>query len=136
MPLSTYIASTPIRVRYSETDAARIAHHAAFVKWLEVGRIEWLREQGLSYVELERRGYSLPVIGLELRYVAPARFDDALTIRTGLTDVRSRSATFVYEVVTSDKHPRQLANGTTKHICLLRGEVARLPDELMARLDA
>jgi acyl-CoA thioester hydrolase len=136
MPLSTAIATTAIRVRYAETDAAGIAHHAAYLVWLEVGRVDWLRQQGLSYVDLERQGYSLPVTELRLRYVAPARFDDQVVVRTGLADIRSRSATFLYEIVTDDAHPRQLANGSSTHICLLNGRVARLPAELARRVTA
>jgi acyl-CoA thioester hydrolase len=127
MPLSTETHAAPVRVRYGETDAAGIAHHASFVNWLEVGRVEWLRAMGADYRALERDGYSLPVVELVLRYVAPARFDDRLLIRTGLADARSRSVTFVYEVVTDEERPRQLANGSTRHICLHRGQVAPIP---------
>lgn len=130
MPLSTEIHSTQIRVRYAETDAAGIAHHSAFVPWLEVGRVEWLRSQGIAYADLERQGYALPVVELHLRYVAPARFDDLLLVLTGLVDIRSRSVRFVYEVVTDAVRPRQLANGSSRHICLLKGAVATLPPAL------
>src|SRR5688572_5853666 len=98
MPLSTLVHETAIRVRYAETDAAGIAHHAAFVPWLEAGRVDWLRAAGGSYRQLETEGYSLPVVELRLRYVGPARFDDELVVRTGLSELRSRSLRFVYEV--------------------------------------
>lgn len=130
MPLSTHIHEAAVRVRYAETDAAGIAHHAAFVEWLEVGRVEWLRSCGLRYVDLERDGYTLPVVELNLRYVAPARFDDALHVRTALADIRSRSVRFLYEVITATAQPRQLANGTTRHICLKDGAISPLPDAL------
>lgn len=136
MPLSTDIRGAEIRVRYAETDAAGIAHHSAYVAWLEVGRVEWMRAAGASYAELDRSGYSLPVIELRIRYVAPARFDDALRVRTALADARSRSLTFAYEVVTDETRPRQLANGTTRHICLLKGRVTPLPEVLRRLVDA
>jgi len=135
MPLSTTIVPTPLRVRYAETDAAGIAHHSAYVAWLEMGRVEWLRAHGVSYAALEREGYHLPVVALDIRYVAPARFDDALLIRTGLADARSREARFVYEVVTDAQHPRQLASGSTRHICLLEGRVVRLPEAIRALVE-
>jgi acyl-CoA thioester hydrolase len=134
VPLSTRVVEAPLRVRYAETDAAGIAHHSAFVAWLEMGRVEWMRAAGGSYRDLEAEGYSLPVTHLELRYVAPARFDDALVVRTGVAEMRSRTLRFVYEVVTAQPQPRQLANGMTQHICLRRGEVVRLPDRLRALL--
>jgi acyl-CoA thioester hydrolase len=130
VPLSTDIHAAHLRVRYAETDAAGIAHHSAYVTWLEVGRVEWLRAAGLSYGELERDGYTLPVVELRLRYVSPARFDDALIVRTALTDARSRGVKFVYEVVTDEVNPQQLTNGMTAHICLRYGRVSPLPPQL------
>jgi acyl-CoA thioester hydrolase len=130
MPLSTHVHETELRVRYVETDAAGIVHHAAFVAWLEVGRVEWLRAEGVEYLGLERAGYSLPVVELFLRYVAPARFDDLLRVRVALADARSRSVTFAYEVLTASEPARQLANGHSKHICLFEGRVAPMPAEL------
>lgn len=130
VPLSTEIVPLELRVRYAETDAMGIAHHSAFVPWLEAGRVEWLRQQGLSYRDLEREGYGLVVVELRLRYVIPVRFDDALIVRTALADMRSRGVRFVYEIVTDEVHPRQIANGMTRHVCLRDGEVARLPERL------
>lgn len=135
MPLSSFIHEVPVRVRYAETDAQGVAHHSAYVAWFEVGRVEWLRAAGASYRQLEEEGYYLPVIELRIRYVAAARFDDLLIVRTALSDVRSRSATFVYEVVTHEAQPRQLANGMTRHICLRAGRVAPLPDAIRALLE-
>lgn len=130
MPHSSDIFSFPVRVRYAETDASGLAHHGSYLPWFEAARVEWLRAQGIEYAALERDGYHLAVVEAYVRYVAPARFDDALLIRTGLVDARSREATFVYEVVTDTAHPRQLANGRTRHLCLRGGQVAKLPDAL------
>jgi len=135
MPLSTHVWETPLRVRYAETDAMGIAHHSAYVVWLEAGRVDWMRSIGLSYADLERAGYSLPVVELRVRYVAPSRFDDELVVRTGLSELRSRSARFTYEIVTAEPHPRQVANATTQHICMRAGAVARMPDSLRAAVE-
>lgn len=128
MPHSDAIHAYPLRVRYAETDASGLAHHGSYLPWFEAARVEWLRAQGIEYAALEREGYHLAVVEAYVRYVAAARFDDALLVRVGLTDMRSREATFVYEVVTDTAHPRQLANGRTRHLCLLRGQVAKLPE--------
>ncbi|GDY13011.1 thioesterase [Planctomycetota bacterium] len=69
-----------IRVRYAETDQMGIAHHSAFVVWLEEARIEWLRRNGSSYRDLEAGGVLLPVVELTLRYRASLRFDDQAVI--------------------------------------------------------
>lgn len=71
-----------IRVRYAETDQMGIAHHSAFVVWLEEARIAWLRQRGSSYRDLEAGGLLLPVIELNLRYRASLRFDDLAEITT------------------------------------------------------
>jgi acyl-CoA thioester hydrolase len=130
MPLSTRICHTRLRVRSAETDASGITHHSAYVPWLEAGRVEWLREAGLSYRDLERQGYNLPVVELHMRYVAATRFDDALIVRSALSDLRSRGLRFSYEVVTDEPHPRQVANGMSRHICLLSGRIAPLPEAI------
>lgn len=132
MPLSTDIHEARIRVRYAETDAQGIAHHSAYIPWLEVGRVEWLRAAGVPYPAVEAQGYSLPVVELHVRYVAAVRFDDSLVVRTGLADVRSRSVRFVYEIVTDTPHPRQVANGMTRHVCLRHGQISTLPESLRA----
>ena len=71
-----------LRVRYGETDQMGVAHHASYVIWLEEARIEWLRAQGHNYKDMEIAGLMLPVIDLQVRYRASARFDDELTLIT------------------------------------------------------
>ena len=128
MPHSADVHAFPLRVRYAETDAAGLAHHGSYLPWFEAARVEWLRAHGIVYAALEREGYHLAVVEAFVRYVAPARFDDALLIRTGLVDMRSGGAAFVYEVVPDAPPPRQGARGQTRHICLFRGQVAKLPE--------
>ena len=71
-----------VRVRYAETDQMGVAHHAAYVPWLEEARIAWLRAVGSSYREVEAAGVLMPVIALSVRYLAPVRFDDEVVITT------------------------------------------------------
>ncbi len=74
-----------IRVRYGESDQMGVAHHAAYVTWLEECRIELLRELGCSYRELEQKGILMPVIELSVRYRRSLRFDDVMTCVTTAT---------------------------------------------------
>ena len=71
-----------IRVRYAESDQMGVAHHAAYVPWLEEARIEWLRAQAHSYRQLEADGVFMPVIELAVRYRRSLRFDDVATLIT------------------------------------------------------
>jgi len=71
-----------LRVRYAETDQMGVAHHSAYVPWLEEARIDWLRAIGHSYRDLEAGGILMPVIELQVRYQRSVRFDDQVTMST------------------------------------------------------
>ena len=71
-----------IRVRYSETDQMGVVYHGSYVPYFEIGRVEWLRNKGISYKLLEESGIALPIVSMHLNYKKPARYDDLLTVRT------------------------------------------------------
>ena len=81
---------TQIRVRYSETDQMRVVYHGNYAQYFEIGRVEWLRNKGISYKWMEENGIMLPVVSLTMNYKRPARYDELLTLRTIL-----KSRTFV-----------------------------------------
>lgn len=87
-----------VRVRYCECDPMGVAHHAAYVPWLEMGRTELLRVSGVSYSEMERAGVYLVVARLEARYRAPARYDDELEIVTRVSGGGRARIDHEYEV--------------------------------------
>ncbi len=121
------ISEAPIRVRFAETDAMGIVHHASYLVYFEVGRIELVRKTGAPYAALEASGHSLAVSEIEIKYVAPARFDQELIVRTQTKDVGSRGVTFVYEIVDASTS-QLLVRGTSRHICINRdGFVRHLP---------
>jgi len=95
----TGIRRTRLRVRYAETDQMGVVYYANFLVWFEVARVEWLRQGGWSYRDMEHDGTALPVIEAHCEYRQPARYDDEIEIAaraTLLTPVRIR---FDYEVV-------------------------------------
>ncbi len=119
-------------MRFAETDQMGVAHHSAYVVWLEAARVEWLRARGLSYREMEAGGVSLAVSGLELHYRASARFDDLLTVETTLTEARSRRFKYVYRILRGDT---LLATATTLHTPTDRqGRAVRLPEKWFSPL--
>ncbi len=71
-----------IRVRYQETDGQRRLHHANFLNYFEIGRIELMRASGVCYKELEDRGVLLVVAEVSCRYFLPVEYDDTLRLRT------------------------------------------------------
>src|SRR4029079_3669350 len=71
-----------IRVRYQETDGQGRVHHANYLTWFELGRVELLRAMGHSYRELEEAGIYLVVAEASVQYYLPAMFDDILRLQT------------------------------------------------------
>ena len=118
-----------IRVRYQETDAQGRVHHANFLNYFEMGRIELLRACGLSYREFEQRGWMLVVSQVHCRYLRPACYDDVITLITTTTRAKGARIEHAYRVT---RDGELLAEGSTSVACVDRdGNVCRIPDELL-----
>ena len=89
---------TQFRVRYSETDQMRVVYHGNYAQYFEVGRVEWLRNKGVSYKWMEENGIMLPVVSLTLNYKKPARYDEFLTLKTILKKQTTVKIEFDYEL--------------------------------------
>lgn len=76
-----------IRVRYKDTDQMGIMHHSNYIVMYEMARTEWLCDMGLTYAEIERRGVMSPIIEVSSRYLAPALYDDVLTVSVFLDEM-------------------------------------------------
>jgi acyl-CoA thioester hydrolase len=87
-----------IRVRYPEADPMGYVHHSVYLQYFEMGRIELLRHIGQSYADLEKQGVLFVVTKMEIRYRAPARFDDLLQITTRLVRQGPVRLDHAYEV--------------------------------------
>lgn len=87
-----------IRVRYAETDQMGVVYHGNYAQYFEMGRVEWLRNKGVSYKELEESGVMLPVVSLTMNYKKPAVYDEELTVLTKLTYLGGVKIEFEYEV--------------------------------------
>ncbi len=128
-----------LRVRYGETDQMGVVHHANYLLYAEESRTRLMADRGCSYADLERAGWGLPVRRVELRYRAPASYDDELAVRTHVGRVRAASVTFESEIVRV-RDNEILANASVELACIrLRTEDRRpvpLPDDLRALLEA
>jgi acyl-CoA thioester hydrolase len=71
-----------VRVRYSETDQMGVVYHGNYLPYFEIGRVEWLRNQGISYKTMEENGIALPIVNININYKKPARYDDLLIVKT------------------------------------------------------
>ncbi len=88
----------PIRVRYNETDQMGIVHHSNYVFYFEVARTELMRSIGTSYKEMEERGALLVVRDVHMHYIAPAYYDEILTVRVSIPEMPTVKVTFDIEV--------------------------------------
>ena len=94
--------ATKIRVRYSETDQMGIVYYGNYAQYFEVARVEFLRDLGFVYKELEDSGVIMPVVRYETDYKLPAKYDEELSIITTINTVPSSKITFDYEVMNPD----------------------------------
>src|SRR6187402_1698500 len=87
-----------VRVRYSETDQMGVVYHGNYAQYFEMGRVEWLRNLGISYKWMEENGIMLPVVSLHINYKKPARYDDLLIVKTIFKSQTSVKIEFDYEI--------------------------------------
>jgi acyl-CoA thioester hydrolase len=104
-----------VRVRYADTDKMGVVYHGTYSVYFEVGRSEYIRKKGFTYRDFEEMGYQLVVVELEAKYYGSGTYDDLLTVKTGISDLKSRGLTFHYEIY---KNGNIIVEGKTKHICL------------------
>lgn len=119
-----------LRVRFAETDAMGVAHHAAYLPWLENARVEYLRALGHPYRELrDRDGLEFAVVAVDLRYHAPLQFDDAFTVSCALAERARATFSLAYRV---ELGALLVLSGRTRHAVLDRatGSPRRVPDWL------
>jgi acyl-CoA thioester hydrolase len=88
-----------VRVRYAETDQMGVVYHSNYLIWFEVGRVEHIRQLGLNYKQMEEEGCGIAVVDVHVRYKAPARYDDELTIETRLLAARGAVVKFGYRIL-------------------------------------
>jgi acyl-CoA thioester hydrolase len=118
------------RVSYGETDAMGVVYYGNYLHWFEMARSLYIRNQGISYREIESKGIFLPVREASCRYYLPAGYEDQVWIRTAIAAWTRTSMTFIYEVTTWDKQ-RIMTTGMTQHACVNpQGKPVRIPQWL------
>ena len=115
---SATVLDTKLRVRYAETDQMNVVYHSNYVIWFEVGRVEFMRQLGFTYREMEMQDQlHLPVVEVRCRYKAPARYDDEIIVRTHIGRLRSSLIRFQYQVVRAEDG-LLLAEGESTHVAV------------------
>jgi acyl-CoA thioester hydrolase len=119
---------TSFRVRYSETDRMGFVYYGVYATWLEVGRVEYLRQRGLAYKDIEDSGLLLAVRKLEIDYLAPARYDDLICVQTLVTAIGKSRIDFESRIMRGDE---LLATGRVGLACLThQGRPQRISQEI------
>jgi acyl-CoA thioester hydrolase len=130
---------TPARVRYAETDQMGIVYYANYLVWFEIGRVEVMRNLGMSYHQLEtEHKLILPVVEATCRYRSPARYDDEILIEARPSLLRGAVLKFAYRILRKapdGEQPTLLAEGETVHVvCDENLKKMTLPAEYAAAL--
>lgn len=126
---------TRLRVRYAETDQMGVVYHSNHLIWFEIGRVEFMRQVGFSYRDLERDdGRFIAVAEVKCRYKAPVFYDEEVIVRTQLKNVRESLVVFRYELIRAE-NGALLAEGETAHIVTDKNmKVAAMPERYLAAL--
>ena len=121
---------TTVRVRYAETDQMGVVYYANFMVWFEVGRVETFRQMGFSYKDMEEVDDSRVVVAeASCRYLRTALYDNLILIRTRVSEARSRTLRFAYEIL-REPTGELLATGETLHvICDSQNRPKSLPEK-------
>lgn len=103
-----------VRVRYSETDQMGVVYHGNYIPYFEMGRVEWLRNKGVSYKSMEESGIALPIVSMNIQYKKSARYDELLTVKTTFKSQTSVKIEFDCEI-----HNEENELLTTAHFVLV-----------------
>jgi acyl-CoA thioester hydrolase len=125
-----------LRVRYADVDQMGWAYYGNYLTWFEIGRAEMMRSLGRSYREVEEAdGVLLPVLDARCRYFRGARYDERVTIETGVLDLARATLRFGYRV--RGENDERCAVGYTEHCVVTReAKPVRPPRQLAALLAA
>ena len=132
--MSALVSHSQIQVRFAETDKFGAAYHGAYFAWFEVGRTDWLRERGMTYVDLMAREIHLPVVSTAAKFIRSIGYDERIDIATRLTLVTGVRLMFEYELrrVGSDM---VLTRATTEHAAVDgTGRPKRFPEDILRLL--
>lgn len=123
-----------VKVRYGETDQMGVVYHGNYPQYLEVARIEWLENLGISYKKMEENGVMLPVYDMRISFLKPAFFDDLLTVKTSLRKTPRASIVFDYEITNQNQELLTKAETTLVFVDMKTNRPTRCPEYILELL--
>jgi len=124
-----------VRVRYAETDQMAVVYHGNYAQYFEMGRVEWLRNMGISYKWMEQNGVMLPVVSLTMNYKKPARYDDLLTVKTIFKSLSSVKIEFDYEIHNENKELLTTGYSMLVFVDMKSGRPILPPDYVLEKIN-
>jgi len=124
----------PVRTRYAETDQMGYIHHSVYPVYLELARIEWMKEFGIYYKELEINGILLPVYQLSLKYLVPLTFDENIRVGVRLKALKGPRLIFDY-VILNEKGQKSTEAEAVLFFAGKDGKPIKPPAEIVAKLN-
>jgi acyl-CoA thioester hydrolase len=123
-----------VRVRYAETDQMGVVYHGNYAQYFEMGRVEWLRNLGISYKWMEDNGIMLPVVSLNVNYKKSARYDDLLRVKTIFKSQTSVKIEFDYEIYNEEGELLTIANSILVFVNMKTGRPTVPPEYVTEKL--
>lgn len=125
------------RVNFYDTDAMAVVHHANYIRWFEIGRVEYLRSIGITLSDLMEDGFVFPITDVQAKYLSPGYYDDDLLIETTATALTRVKMVFDYRVMRKSDRT-VLVKGHTQNVYTSRetGHITRLSDKYYLKLEA
>ncbi len=129
------ITTAAHKVNFYDTDAMAVVHHSNYIRWFEIGRVEFLRAAGITLTEMMEDGYVFPITEVSAKYVNSAYFDDELIIETTPVALTKAKMAFSYRVLRKSDNTL-LVTGFTQNVFTSKetGRITRLPAKYYERL--
>ena len=125
-----------IRVRYAETDQMSYVYYGNYAQYFEMGRVEWLRNLGISYKSMEKDGIMLPVLKMEVDYFKPAKYDDLLNLKTTLLKIPSAKIDFRFDITNEEEELLTTGFVTLVFVDIKKNKPIRAPKFILDKINA
>ena len=126
---------TYVKVRYAETDQMGVVHHGNYAQYLEMARIDWLGQFGVSYKKMEEEGIMLPVYSMQFKFIKPATFDDILKIETRLKKIPQVKIEFDYSIFNAEQEIITTATTVLVFIDAITRKPVKCPDFILEKFE-
>ncbi len=127
-------SETYVRVRYAETDRMGYVYYGNYSEYYEVGRVEALRQLGMSYREMEDSGIMLPVLNFSIKYYKPAYYDDLLRVKTIIAELPKTRIKFIYQIYNANNVLLNEGETTLVFVKIQTGKPCMVPEAFLQKL--